>query len=484
MIERKYLLAAGAVLLLAGIAGGYWVGQRQAPMTAPTTERKPLFYRNPMNPAITSPVPSKDEMGMDYIPVYKDEPKAEKRIMFYRNPMNPAITSPVPAKDEMGMDYMPVYADGGASDQPAGTVSIDPTTVQNIGVRTTTAQRRTLSRHIRTIGRIDYDEERLSRLYPKIDGWIEKLYINKTGEAVKKNTILLEIYSPQLVSSQEEYLLALQNRDNLQSSPFEEIRRGAISLAQAARERLTFLDVPEHQIRDLETTRQIKKTLHIHSPFAGIVTHIGARQGQYVTPQTELYRIADLSRVWVYVDVYEDDLGWVSVGDLADMRVTALPSRAFEGKVTAIYPYLEAKTRTARVRLEFTNRDLSLKPDMYANIVLHASRQVDAITIPTEAVVRSGAREIVFIVAGAGKFAPRQVRLGVSSEGQTQVLEGLRADEEVVVSAQFLIDSESKLREAVAKMLGTSKVETPMPAPATPLKTPSAMPDAATPTPP
>jgi len=443
MIDRRYLPTIGivAALTIIGLAGGYWLGQRQAPAT----------------PASATP--------------------AERKPLFYRNPMNPAITSPVPAKDEMGMDYIPVYADGGATDQPAGAVSIDPTTVQNIGVRTTKAERRTLSRHIRTIGRIDYDEERLSRLYPKIDGWIEKMYVNKTGEAIKKNAILLEIYSPQLVATQEEYLLALQNRDNLASSTFEEIKRGAVSLAQAARERLALLDVPEHQIRELEETRKIKKTLHIHSPFAGTVTHIGARQGQYVTPQTELYRIADLSRVWVYVDVYEDDLAWASVGDAADMQVTALPGRVFQGKVAAIYPYLEAKTRTARIRLEFRNHDLALKPEMYANIVLHASRQIDAVTVPAEAVVRSGAREIVFVVTGPGKFAPRQIRLGVSSEGQTQVMDGLQAGEEVVVSAQFLIDSESKLREAVSKMLEAGKKET-KPGPALQAETPVAAPPA------
>jgi len=456
MINRTYLIAVAALVAI-GIAAAFWLWRSPGNMPADTSTaengRKVLLYRNPMNPAITSPAPAKDEMGMDYIPVYAEEPKKEKKILFYRNPMNPAITSPVPAKDEMGMDYIPVFAEAADAAGPAGMVSIDPTTVQNIGVRTAKAESRTLSRHIRTIGRIDYDEERLALLYPKVEGWIEKLYINKTGEPVKKDTILLEIYSPQLVASQEEYLLALKNRDTLKSSSFEDIRQGAVSLLEAARERLTLLDVPEHQIRDLERTRKIKKTLHIHSPFTGVITHIGARQGQYITPQTELYRIADLSRVWVYVDVYEDDLAWVRVGDQAEMRVTALPEQAFQGKVAAVYPYLEAKTRTVRVRLEFSNRALDLKPDMYANVVLHASRQVDAITVPSEAVVRSGAREIVFVVKAPGKFAPRQIKPGISSEGQVQVLEGLAPGEEVVVSAQFLIDSESKLREAVAKML-------------------------------
>ncbi len=446
--------------LATGAATGYWFAVRgtdEATAQA-AAERKPLFYRHPMNPEITSPVPAKDDMGMDYIPVYAEEPAQEREILFYRNPMNPEITSPVPMKDEMGMDYIPVYADGetGGGD-PAGTVTIDPTVVQNIGVRTGKAERHTLSRHMRTIGRIDYDEERLARLYPKVEGWIEKLHVNKTGQAVRRGAVLLEIYSPQLVASQEEYLLAIENAAALKDSPFAEIRDGAARLAAAARERLKLLDVPEHELLELEHTRRARRTLHLHSPFKGIVTHIGVREGQYVMPQTELYRIADLSRVWVYVDVYEDDLAWVREGDAAEMRLAALPGRVFQGKVATIYPYLEAKTRTARVRLEFANPDLALKPEMYANVVLHASRQVDAVTVPAEAIVRSGARELVFVVRGPGRFAPREVKPGVSADGRTQILQGLEPGEEVVVSAQFLIDSESKLREAVAKMLDAGK---------------------------
>lgn len=467
MNNQQRLLVIAAVVLLIGLGGGYWIAQltgEPSPASG-ASERKALFYRNPMNPAITSPVAAKDEMGMDYIPVYAEEEKKEQKALFYRNPMNPAITSPVPAKDEMGMDYIPVYADGDAGASAPGTVKIDPTMVQNIGVRTAKAEKQELSRHIRTIGRIDYDEERLTKLYPKTDGWIEKLFINKTGDKVHKDSILLEFYSPQLVASQEEYLLALKNRETLKNSPFEEIRAGAESLVESSRERLVLLDVPAHQIKNLEETRKARKALHIHSPFSGVVTHIGARAGQYVTPQTELYRIADLDRVWVYVDVYEDDLAWVRKGDKADMQLTALPGRTLKGRVATIYPYLEAKTRTARVRLEFRNRDGALKPDMYANIVLHSSRKVDAVVVPSESVVRSGTREIVFVVQGPGTYAPRVVKLGVSADGKTQIIEGIAPGEEIVVSAQFLIDSESKLREAVQKMLEQGGQKPDMPAP-------------------
>jgi Cu(I)/Ag(I) efflux system membrane fusion protein len=256
------------------------------------------------------------------------------------------------------------------------------------------------------------------------------------------------------VSSQQEYLLALNNLDVLKESAYEEIRQGAKELVSSSRERLEMLDVPEHQIRELERSRKVKKYLHIHSPFDGVIINIGAREGQYVTPATELYKIADLSRVWVIADVYENEVSWIQAGDPVDMKLAAIPGRVFSGRVGYIYPYAEAKTRTIKVRLEFDNPDLLLKPDMFADVTIHAQRKVDAIVIPAEAVVRSGERDQVFVVREPGKFEPRDVTLGVSARGLVQVIEGVSAGETVVTSSQFLIDSESKLREATAKMLG------------------------------
>jgi membrane fusion protein, copper/silver efflux system len=422
-------------------------------------EKKPkiLFYRNPMNPEITSPTPAKGSMGMDYIPVYAEEntPKKEPKILFYRNAMNPEITSPVPTTDSMGMDYVPVYAeeDSGNDAEPDGTVKIDAVTVQNIGVRTSRAEQRSLSRDIQAVGRVAFDETRLARLHPKTEGWIEKLFVDKTGEFVKKGTILLGLYSPQLVSSQQEFLVALSNSESLEDSSFKDIREGAEQLLRSSRERLELLDVPEHQIRELEKTRKIKKTLHIHSPFNGIVMKVGAREGQYVSPTTELYMLADLYNIWVYVEIYENELSWVKIGDTALMEVSGIPGEVFSGKVTYIYPYLESKTRTNRIRLEFDNQDLRLKPEMFANVALKASEQTDAVVVPSEAIVRSGLNNQVFVVRAPGKFEPRMVKLGVSAEGMTQILSGVKPGEEVVTSSQFLIDSESKLREATAKML-------------------------------
>ena len=377
-----------------------------------------------------------------------------KQPLFYRNPMNPSVTSPVPKKDPMGMDYIPVYAeDNGEDVQPAGTVKIDPVVAQNIGVRTAIVKRSTLSHVVRTVGRVDYDEERIVRLHPKVEGWIETMRVDKTGEKVKKNQDLLSIYSPQLVVSQQEYVLALNNLDILKQSPIADIRRGAEELVSSALERLKLLDVPQHQLHDLTQDHNIHKTLHIHSPATGIVVNIGAREGQYVTPATEIYLIADLSTVWVYADIYENELPWVQLGDLVEMRLAGIPGRIFRGHLAFIYPYAEAKTRTIKVRLDFKNTELLLKPDMFAEVSIYAGKQKNALVIPSEAVIRSGTRDKVLVARGGGKFEPRTITTGVASDGKVIVLDGLEEGEEVVTSSQFLIDSESSLREATAKMI-------------------------------
>lgn len=419
---NKLMLTAILLALLIGAGGGYWYAAAQRPENAPAEQaaKKPLFYRHPMNPEITSPVPAKEAMGMDYIPVYAE-------------------------------------ADGANHAEPQGLVKIEPTWVQSIGVRTAKVQKKDFAHVIRTVGRVAYNEEKLARLHPKTDGWIEKLYIDKTGEQVNKGAILVSIYAPQLVASTQEYLLALNNLQALKDSPYEDIRRGAEELVKSARQRLKLLDVPEHQIHELEHTRSTKTQLHIHSPFSGIAVNIGVREGQYVTPSTELYMLADLSSVWVYADIYEYELPWVKVGDTAKMRFTGIPGKLFSGRLDYIYPYADAQTRTVKMRLTFDNPEGLLKPEMFADVTVHAGQRENALVIPSEAVVRSGARDKVFVVRGEGRFEPREVELGISSDGLVQILEGVEAGEKVVTSAQFLIDSESNLREATAKMLSPKR---------------------------
>jgi Cu(I)/Ag(I) efflux system membrane fusion protein len=463
----KSIIATAVAALIFGSGAGYFMALNRLTESSieqsNSAERKVIFYRNPMNPTITSPQPAKDEMGMDYVPVYaQDEQTRERKVLFYRNPMNPSITSPVPAKDEMGMDYVPVYPDdNSAGNNPAGTVTINSSVEQNIGVRTAEVTRETLARSVRTIGRVTYDEQRIARLHPKYDGWVEKLFINKVGESVEKGSVLLSIYSPQLVATQEEYLLALNSIDILGESPFGDVREGAVSLLRSSRERLQLLDVPEHQINQIKSQRKIMKGMHIHSPFNGIVMSIGAREGERISPETELYMIADLARVWVLVDIYEDDIPWVREGDTAKMQVAGIPGRTFTGKVSFIYPYLDPKTRTIKVRLEFDNPNLDLKPDMFADVDIEADKQIEAVVVPSESIVRTGTQEQVFVQRAAGQFAPRQVTVGVSVDGKTQIISGLKDGEIIVTSSQFLLDSESKLKEATAKML---EVTNPNPA--------------------
>lgn len=414
---NRATVIAGALALILTAAVGYWLGQsssmKDSSDSGGSTERKPLYYKNAMNPT---------------------------------------VTSPTPAKDAMGMDFIPVFADDESSGELAGTVRIDAVVQQNIGLRTAKAERGSLSRRIRAVGRIAFDERRITRLHPKVDGWIENLIVNTTGEQVEKGAVLLSLYSPRLVSTQEEYVLALKYLETLKESPVEDIRRGALDLVESSRRRLNLFDVPEHQIRELEATLTPQKSLHIHSPATGIVTRIGARDGQHVSPATELFAIADLSRVWAYADIYEYELPWVKLGDEADMTLAGLPGQTFRGRVVYIYPYAESETRTIKVRIEFDNAELALKPDMYAQIEVLASRQAVATVIPSEAVVRSGSDDRVFVVRAPGKFEPRKVELGIQSDGRVIVLAGVEPGEEIVTSAQFLIDSESSLREAASKM--------------------------------
>ncbi len=414
---NKSTIFTAVVMLVVGLAFGYWVagGAGDTPLATYDEPRQPLFYRNPMNPMVTSPVPAKDAMGMDYLPVYAEDDRDEN--------------------------------------DAAGTVKVDPVTVQSIGVRTAVARRTSITRAIRAVARVDFDEERMARLHPKVEGWITALKVAKTGEHVDKNQALLSIYSPRLVSTQQEYLLALNNLEALKSSPIDDIRRGAEELVDSSRERLLLFDVAEHQVRELEQSRVIQKDLHIHTPVAGTVINIGAREGQYVTPKTELYMIVDLSRVWVYADIYEYELPWVRVGDEVEMTLAGIPGRSFTGELDYIYPYAESRTRSIKVRITFDNPELLLKPEMFAEVVIKSDKQIDAIVIPSEAVIRSGQSDRVFVVRAPGKFEPTTVKLGFQSAGQVVVLEGIEDGDEVVVSAQFLVDSESSLREATMKMM-------------------------------
>jgi len=382
------------------------------------------------------------------------DPKTGKKIKYWAAPMDPTYIRNEPGKSPMGMDLVPVYAEDGEEKEPASTIRIDPVTIQNMGVRLGRVERKPLVKHIRTFGNITYDERQIYTVNTKFNGWIEKLYVDFVGETVKKGQPLFEIYSPELVTAQEEYLLALEQNRDLKDSSYARIREGAQRLLKASHTRLRYWDLSEKQIKKIENTGTVQKTLTIYSPARGVVIKKNAFQGHYVKAGQNQYEITDLSKVWVDVDIYEYELPWVRKGMPAKMELSYVPGKIFTGNVLFVYPFLSAKTRTATLRLEFPNPDYQLMPDMYVNVTLESAIAGDSLVIPQEAVIDSGVRKIVFVALGKGKFQPREVKLGMEgNDDEFQVLQGLEENEEIVISAQFMLDSESRLREAIQKML-------------------------------
>jgi Cu(I)/Ag(I) efflux system membrane fusion protein/cobalt-zinc-cadmium efflux system membrane fusion protein len=323
-----------------------------------------------------------------------------------------------------------------------------------MGVRIAAVTRRDLSRTVRTVGLVGYEEPKQYSVNSKIDGWVERLYVNETGQQVRKGSPLLEIYSPALVSAQEEFLLALDNSRSLANSPFPSIAEGAARLLDASRRRLKLWDISDRQITRLENTGQVTKTLSLYAPYDGIVTMKMVREGQFVKAGMELLMLSDISRVWVYADIYEYEMPWVKVGQPARIMLPYVGSEPIESVVSYIYPYVEPKTRTVKARFDIDNPDFVLKPDMYVNVRLDSQPVENALTVPAEAVLHSGEVQTVFVALGDGKFEPRQVRTGLQSEdGHIEIVQGLLDGEHVVTSAQFMLDSESKLREAIQKMM-------------------------------
>jgi RND family efflux transporter MFP subunit len=383
-----------------------------------------------------------------------DDTRPGKKIKYWVAPMDPTYIRHEPGKSPMGMDLVPVYEEEGEADMSASTIRIDPITIQNMGVRLAAVQRKPLDKKIRTFGNITYDETKFYAVNTKFSGWIEKLYVNFEGTYVRKGEPLFDIYSPELVTAQEEYLLALKQYSSLAASAYATVRESSQRLRDASLTRLRYWDLTEQQINELEQLGTPRKLLTVFSPADGVVMKKKALEGHRVTAGEDLYEIADLDRIWVDVDIYEYELPWVKPGMAAEMELAYVPGRRFYGKVLYVYPYLNSQTRTATLRLEFPNPDHQLKPNMHANIYLSAQIDQDNLVIPQEAVIDSGVRKIIFVALGQGKFEPREVQLGVEvNDTEYQVLGGLQEGEQVVVSAQFMLDSESRLREAIQKML-------------------------------
>ncbi|TAK50819.1 MAG: efflux RND transporter periplasmic adaptor subunit [Gammaproteobacteria bacterium] len=359
-------------------------------------------------------------------------------------------TSPVPRKDSMGMDYIPVYAD----EAPEGPqVRISPNRLQVLGVRTETATRRVITRTIRAVGTVEANERGLYAVSPKFEGWITTLIVNTTGAAVRRGDPLLAVYSPDLVTAQEEYRVASASLQVMgEASP--EARASMESLLEGSLQRLRNWDVADVDLADLRAGKGVRHTLPLRSPANGIVMEKMARAGMRFMPGEPLYQIADLATVWIVANVFEQDLGAVRQGQTASVAMAAYPGRRFTGQVTFVYPTIQPDTRTARVRIELPNAAGLLKPELYGTVEIVAGDRVADVSVPESAVLDSGTRRVVLIDLGGGAFEPREVELGSRGDGYVEVLTGVAGGERVVVDGNFLIDAESNLRGALETLGG------------------------------
>jgi len=350
--------------------------------------------------------------------------------------------------DIKGLTMESIQKEGKMQEVAPGAVQISPERQQLIGVKIGKVEMRPLEKIIRTVGRVDYDERKVHMVSPKIGGWIEDLYVDYIGRFVRQGEPLLTIYSPELVSTQEEYLIALRARKDLMKSPFTEVAASGNSLAESARRRLKLWDISDDQIKALEESGQAKKTLTLYSPFSGFVLEKMAFKGMSLMPGVALFKLADLSTVWLYADIYEYELPFIRVGQQAAIQLSYLQGETFTGKAIYIYPSLDPNTRTAKVRFEFPNPDGKLKPEMYGNVEIkvHLGQRL---VVVEGAIIDTGLRQMAIVDKGNGYFEPREVKVGAKVDHYYEILKGLKAGERVVTSANFLIDSESRFKEAV-----------------------------------
>jgi len=429
-------------LLLIGVAA---IGPARAQDVRP-----PLFYQDPDGKPFYAAEPKKTADGRDFTPVFEDgpahqaaaEPAApaksagDRRVLYYRNPMGLADTSPKPKNDSMGMAYLPVYADEGGEDDAPGTVRITPGRLQTLGVRTEAAEMRpVVARTVRATGTLQFDERRLAMVTTRVPGWIERLAVGATGDAVKRGQVLAEIYSPDMVASEEEYLVAAHMGS---------------AIAAASLQRLRALDIPEDEIARLRRSGRSGRRIPVMAQADGVVIDKPVQEGMRVGAGETLYKTANLSSLWLIAQVQEQDLGAVVPGQAARASFVAFPGRTFEGRVDFVYPTLSAETRTAQVRVVLPNPDGALRAAMFASVQIDPAPASEPIlSIPGSAVLDSGTRQVVLVAAGRGRFQPRAVRLGAHGDDWVQVLEGISPGDRVVVGANFLIDAESNLRAAL-----------------------------------
>ncbi len=421
-ISKSFVLIGVALFLLGTAAGGFLALRYRA------NERSATTHENaPAPPEQPGPIASTPNAAKSDMPGMSDSKNAAK-------------------EDQTATSNQSM---------PPGTVNLNPARQQMIGVRYTEVRRADMKRTLRTVGLVQMDEEKIARVHVKVAGWIETMYLDYVGKLIKKGQPLFTLYSPDLVSTEQEYLIALKGQEYLSKAPYADVAAGADSLLRATRDRLQLWDVSDAQVRTLEATGKAERTMTLYSPINGFVMTRNAYEQAYVTPETDLYDIADLSTIWVYVDIYEYEAPFVHIGQPASMQLSYFPGKTYCGRVAYVYPTLDPKTRTIKVRLAFPNPNYALKPDMYADVQLTIDYGA-RIVVPSEAVLNSGTRQVVFISKPGGYFEPREIKVGDQFDGQYAVLAGLTPGEKIVASGNFLIDSESQLGSAMQGMAGMS----------------------------
>lgn len=397
-------------------------------------------YVCPMHPTIAQDKPGSCAIcGMNLVKKEAEKPK-EKKLLYWVAPMDPNFRQDGPGKSPMGMDLVPFYDEGDSSDELAVTIS--PATVQNLGVRTEKTRFGKLPKKINTVGYVNFDENMISHLHLRTEGWIEKLVAKSEGERVKKGDLLFELYSPTLVNAQDEYIQALRSKNK--------------RLVRASFERLRSLGVDKEQINKIKRTRKSEQLIKIKAAQDGIVSTLNAREGMFVKPKMEVMALVDLSSIWVQVEVFEREAEWVKVGNPAEITLSYIPGRTWKGVVEYVYPSLDPLTRTLRARLKFDNQDEALKPNMFANVIIYGGATKDIVSIPLEALIRTGDSERVIVSLGEGKFIPREVVSGIESGDRIEIIKGLKGGEEVVTSSQFLLDSEASIKASFSRMTDTT----------------------------
>jgi RND family efflux transporter MFP subunit len=456
------LIAVGVVVGIRVLGRGGESDKQNGAATA--TQKTQARYHCPMHPAMVSDQPGDCPIcAMRLVPIETDAPAHEKsqplpptqarpKKVIYRSTMHPSEVSDRPGKDSMGMEMEQVEVEEAIG--PAGNVEgLAPVRIpyrkqQLIGVRTEPVAKSPFIRDLRMVGRVTVDETRIHHIHTKIEGWVDHLAVNATGERVRKGQPLLSIYSPELLATQEEHLLALKARKEMGEGASPAAIRRAEELVASSRRRLLLYDFEPRQVDELERTGVAMRAVTLYAPISGYILQRNVTQGEKITPESNLLDIADLSRVWVLASAYEYELPFVKLGLPATMALSYQPGKTYEGKVTLIYPVLEGSSRTVQVRLEFQNPEMELKPEMFAEVSIHADLGM-RLAIPESAILSTGTRSVVFVAREEGTFDPREVRLGLRLPDRVEVLDGLQEGETIVSSGNFLIDSESKLKSAL-----------------------------------